>query len=93
MASWVDATVDRPTLLKHFLDPFEVDSCQVGGKGQSQAYAQALQYAYAPNMLTAQQLTAAGLTSPGFPAYAAAAGPAPAGQPNPQQQPAEQRIQ
>jgi len=61
--------------------------------GQSQAYAQALQYAYAPNMLTAQQLTAAGLTSPGFPAYAAAAGPAPAGQPNPQQQPAEQRIQ
>jgi len=61
--------------------------------GQNQAYAQALQYAYAPNMLTAQQLTAAGLTSPGFPAYAAAAGPAPAGQPNPQQQPAEQRIQ
>merc|ERR1719305_704104 len=61
--------------------------------GQSQAYAQALQYAYAPNMLTAQQLTAAGLTSPGFPAYAAAAGPAPAGQPHPQQQPAEQRIQ
>jgi len=62
--------------------------------GQSQAYAQAaLQYAYAPNMLTAQQLTAAGLTSPGFPAYAAAAGPAPAGQPNPQPQPAEQRIQ
>ena len=83
--------------------------------GQNQAYAQAaLQYAYAPNMLTAQQLTAAGLsyllsfkmclgclysvvfrniiarpkrpypcpslpsilglTSPGFPAYAAAAG-------------------
>ena len=32
--------------------------------GQSQAYAQAaLQYAYAPNMLTAQQLTAAGLDS------------------------------
>ena len=132
--------------------------------GQNQAYAQAaLQYAYAPNMLTAQQLTAAGLsyllsfkmclgclysvvfrniiarpkrpypcpslpsilglTSPGFPAYAAAAGsnkfhetqlshtiwnldtsfcghkwiclpgPAPAGQANPQQQPAEQRIQ
>ena len=28
--------------------------------GQNQAYAQALQYAYAPNMLTAQQLTAAG---------------------------------
>merc|ERR1719278_2284553 len=62
--------------------------------GQNQAYAQAaLQSAYAPNMLTAQQLTAAGLTSPGFPAYAAAAGPAPAGQPNPQPQPAEQRIQ
>ena len=34
MASWSDATVDRPTLLKHFLDPFEVDSCQVGGKGK-----------------------------------------------------------
>ena len=31
--------------------------------GQSQAYAQALQYAYAPNMLTAQQLTAAGATN------------------------------
>ena len=31
--------------------------------GQSQAYAQALQYAYAPNMLTAQQLTAAGLSN------------------------------
>ena len=30
--------------------------------GQNQAYAQALQYAYAPNMLTAQQLTAAGLS-------------------------------
>ena len=89
--------------------------------GQNQAYAQAaLQYAYAPNMLTAQQLTAAGLsyllsfkmclgclysvvfrniiarpkrpypcpslpsilglTSPGFPAYAAAAGSAPSNQ-------------
>ena len=34
-------------------------SCPLSG--QSQAYAQALQYAYAPNMLTAQQLTAAGL--------------------------------
>merc|ERR1719278_788746 len=41
-------------------------------------YAQALQYAYAPNMLTAQQLQAAGLMSPSPAAYAAAAGPAPA---------------
>jgi len=52
-------------------------------------YAQALQYAYAPNMLTAQQLQAAGLMSPSPAAYAAAAGPAPAA-PQAQQQ---ERIQ
>lgn len=62
--------------------------------GQSQAYAQALQYAYAPNMLTAahaQQLTAADLQGMGIPAYAAAAGPAPAAASA--QQTSEQRIQ
>jgi len=60
--------------------------------GQGQAYAQALQYAYPAGMLTAQQLSAAGLSSPGFPAYAAAAGPAPAAAQSQAQQP-EQRIQ
>jgi len=53
-------------------------------------YAQALQYAYAPNMLTAQQLQAAGLMSPSPAAYAAAAGPAPAA---PQAQQQQERIQ
>jgi hypothetical protein len=60
--------------------------------GQNQAYAQALQYAYAPNMLTAQQLSAAGLATAGFPTYAAAAGPTPSPVQG-QQQPTEQRIQ
>jgi len=60
--------------------------------GQNQAYAQALQYAYAPNMLTAQQLSAAGLATAGFPAYAAAAGPTPTPVQG-QTQPQEQRIQ
>jgi len=74
--------------------PQQLPQSLVAGQA-GQAYAQAaLQYAYAPNMLAAQQLTAAGLTNPGFPAaYAAAAGPAPAGQATQQPQPAEQRIQ
>jgi len=59
--------------------------CQGGAQ-----YAQALQYAYAPNMLTAQQLHAAGLMSPSPAAYAAAAGPAPAA---PQAQQQQERIQ
>merc|ERR1712127_399650 len=50
-------------------------------QGQSQSYAQALQYAYNPSMLTPQHLTAAGLSMAGMPAYAPASGPSVVPQP------------